>query len=187
VITREQYCMGRAEGYVTAEINANIDATLLAWNGLLEDMAADGVYPGVDQVTGTAVASGLRPPGVNARTQNAATDSTHLTGEGGDVQDQAERDIMRWCLRNLAKVAARGLYLEHPQWTSRRDPKTGKRDPWVHGQTRRPLSGLRVYRPSMAPPSAPPLPEQAENGVIVCDYVPQEGEDAATDESSAVA
>jgi hypothetical protein len=39
----------------------------------------------------------------------------------------------------------------------------------------------------MAPPSAPPLPEQAENGVIVCDYVPQEGEDAATDESSAVA
>lgn len=177
MISREQFCMGRTEGYASAEINENIDHTLEAVNSLLEDMAADGVYPGIDQVTGNAVASGLRTPAVQARTGIQNANSPHLTGEAIDPQDHEDRRVARWCLAHTGRLLAHGLYMEHPQWTSKRNRETGTRDPWVHWQTRRPGSGLRVFRPSMRPPTAPALPEQEAAGVHVYDYSPQDGEE----------
>lgn len=164
MITRDQYLMGRGAG-MTPEVSANVDETVTKVNLMLERAAADGVFPGTDQVTGNEVASGLRPAGVNSRTANAAVNSTHITGKGCDLQDTEDRALARWCLKNLKVLEEIGLWMEHPQWTSKKNPETGTRDPWVHTQTVPPGSKKRVYVPSMAAATAPALPEQSEAGV----------------------
>lgn len=160
MITRDQYFRGRDKAYASdysIRIERNVAQLLELANELLERAAAEGVVPGVDQVTLTAVASGWRPPGVNARTANAASGSTHLDGEGIDVQDQhPERPLARWCLRNLHHLERLGLWMEDPRWTGGKNND----DPWVHWQKRPPRSGNRIFIPSTKPPGAPPLPEQ---------------------------
>ncbi len=157
-ITRDMYFRGRDRAYAgdfTTEVARNASLLLERVNELLALAEADGIALGVDQVSHTAVASGWRPPGVNARTANAATTSTHLVGLGVDLQDQhPERPFARWCLRSLAELERIGLWMEDPRWTG------GNADPWVHLQARAPRSGNRVYVPSLQPPGAPPLPEQ---------------------------
>lgn len=157
--------MGRDRAYardMSIAIERNVLELLSRANELLELMAADGVAPGVDQVTGNAVASGWRPPSVNARTANAATSSPHLTGEGLDVQDTwPERPVARWCLQHLDQLERVGLWMEDPRWTARVRPDGGA-DPWVHWQSRPPRSGRRVFIPSTAAPTSPALPEQAQ-------------------------
>lgn len=160
MITRDMYFRGRDKSYAgefTVEIARNASTLLERVNALLELAAAEGVTPGVDQVTLNAVASGWRPAGVNARTANAATASTHLLGLGIDIQDQHPgRPLARWCLRNLGQLERIGLWMEDPRWTGGKN----NNDPWVHLQARPPRSGNRVYIPSSAPPGAPALPEQ---------------------------
>lgn len=156
MITVAQYFMGRDSRYpktLTLVIKTNAALWVHRVSQLLALAAADGVEPGIDEVTGNFMASGWRPPEVNDRTANAAATSTHLTGEGGDLQENGSgRPLARWCLRNLDKLAAIGLWMENPQWTPT----------WVHLQTKPPKSGNRVYIPSTAPAKAPPLPEQAK-------------------------
>jgi len=177
MITREQYLMGRDVAFpedFTPEISDNADVTIFKANAMYAEMAKDGVEPANDQVTGNWVASGLRPKAINDRTANAATLSPHLTAEGLDTQDHQDRRIARWCLgdKGRAAMARIGIWMEHPQWTSKKNLETGTRDPWVHWQTRPPLSGLRFFRPSLGPPTAPSLPGQ----VGVCAIFPYEEE-----------
>lgn len=111
---------------------------------------------GIDEVTGTPVASGLRPRVLNDRTQNAGLDSTHITGLGVDLQDiLPARLLARFalrCARPGGLLQSSGLYMERPQWTP----------DWVHLQLRAPKSGRRVYIPSSRPPLVAALPEEVE-------------------------
>lgn len=156
LITVQQYWMGRDSifgGELTDDVRANAEETVRRVNVILELANAAGVPVALDQVTRNRVSSGWRPAGVNARTANAGAKSTHITGEGCDIQDNAGRELARWCLRNLTILEEVGLWMEDPQWT-------GGLDPWVHLQTRGPRSGKRVYVPSAAAPIASKLPEQ---------------------------
>lgn len=153
MITVEQYFMGRDKAFywdLTDDVKKNAPETVRRVNLLLERAAADGVHPGIDKVTNTEVASGWRPPGVNARTMNAASHSSHLTAQGCDIQDTPDRALARWCLQNIPVLEEIGLWMERPQWT-------GGADPWCHVQTRE-VQGKRVYIPSAAVPCAPMLP-----------------------------
>lgn len=158
MITLQEYFMGRDVDYHSAlspAIRANAQTTVTRINTLLEIAARHGIAPGLDQVTGTEVASGWRPPDVNARTRNAAAASKHLTGEACDLQDTPDRTLAIWCLSESQPggvLEALDLYMERPQWTG------GRGDPWVHLQIRAPRSGKRVFIPSNDPPTAPPLP-----------------------------
>lgn len=156
MITLPDYLMGRDALYpesLADNLIANAERLLPKINALLTHAAQDGVYPGIDSRTGTPVASGWRPPHINDRTANAAKQSTHLTMNGIDVQDTADRSLARWCLLNLPLLEKYGLWMEDPQWT-------GGADPWVHLQQLAPGSGRRVYRPTQAPPLAAALVEQ---------------------------
>lgn len=155
MITLTEYFMGRDrthERECSPEIRGNAALTVARVNLLLARAEADGVGPGVDEVTSTAVASGWRPPAINSRTQNSATGSRHLVAKACDLQDTPGRELARWCLRNLEALAEIGLWMEDPQWTP----------DWVHLQTEPPGSGRRVYRPSMAEALVAKLPEQLE-------------------------
>lgn len=148
--------MGRDKMYpdqLTAAVKDNAVETVARVNVVLAAAFSDGVPVAFDQQTKTRVASGWRPAGVNARTQNSATASSHITAEGCDIQDTPDRQLARWCLVNLDVLESVGLWMEDPQWT-------GGKDPWVHFQTKPPKSGKRVYVPSAQPPIAAKLPEQ---------------------------
>ena len=103
-----------------------------------------------------AIASGLRPRELNDRTQNSGANSTHITGEGGDLQDVLpDRPLARFalrCARPGGLLEQLGLYMERPQWTP----------DWVHLQIRAPKSGRRVYIPSSKPPLVAALEEEDE-------------------------
>lgn len=153
-ITVEQYFMGRDAAHPpSAALHQNAVELVALANELLDEAAADGItLSRMDQVTGTLVASGYRPAAVNERTANAATNSTHLTCEGLDIQDSANQDLARWCLKNLPILARLGLYMEDPRWTY-----SVNGDHWVHVQSCPPRSGRRVYVPSSKPPRGPAL------------------------------
>ena len=158
MITLAQYWMGRDAKYpaeMTPEIRANAELLVGKVNNLLNFADEDGVAPGVDQVTGTAVSSGWRPHAVNDRTANAAMGSKHLSGLAVDLQDTKDRALARWCLANPDALEAAGLWMERPQWT-------GGADPWVHLQGVPPRSGHRYYVPSTAAAGSAPLPGEVE-------------------------
>lgn len=159
MITVEQYWFGRDKKYpadFTPAVQANGAETVRRVSLLLAAAAKDDVHPGIDQITKTEVAGPWRPAAENARTANAGKLSTHITGEGIDIQDKRDRQLARWCLRNLKVLEVLGLWMEDPQWTAGKNND----DPWVHLQTKPPGSGKRVYVPSSAPPQSGPLPEQ---------------------------
>lgn len=159
VITRADYMMGRDLRYpdaVTPEIEANVVLLLEATNLFIAAAVSEGVPIGIDEKTGTPVASGLRPKVLNDRTQNAGADSTHIWGLGLDLQDiLPARLLARFalrCARPGGMLERWGLYMERPQWTP----------DWVHLQLRAPKSGRRVYIPSSKAPMVAVLPEEIE-------------------------
>lgn len=161
-ITSKDYFMGRDvefAGQLTAAIRANAEEVVVKVNRLLELASRDGISPGTDQYTGTAVASGWRPPAVNARTQNSATGSKHLTAQAVDLQDTPDRDLAQWCLGHERDLVLLGLWMERPQWCAGSIVE-GKLvpDPWVHLQVVAPGSGHRCYVPSSAPAPVDLLP-----------------------------
>lgn len=131
---------------------SNAGALLAKVQQLLSLAKADGIEPGIDQVSKNPIASGYRPAGANAATANAAAASTHLTCEGVDLQDIiGTRALAVWCIKNLRHLEACGLWMEDPRWTAGRT----NTDPWVHLQGKPPRSGKRVYVPSTAPAQDP--------------------------------
>lgn len=145
--------MGRDSAYageVTAGLRTNAAKTVDRVNLLLERAAAEGIEPAIDAKSASQVASGWRPRAVNEATSNAAKSSTHIVGLAVDLRDTPDRDLARWCCRNLGELEELGLYMEDPQWTPT----------WVHLQIVPPHSGRRVYVPSTAPAMVAALPEQ---------------------------
>lgn len=160
IITAEMYFFGRDKQYpkeCTPQVRRNADTLLYRVNKLLVPAEKAGVVLGIDTMTGTCVAGPWRPQAINERTANAGLASTHLTGEGIDLQDNRKRTFARFCLKNLVLLQEVGLWMEDPRWTAGRNDD----DPWVHLQNRPPRSGKRIFIPSSAPPqSGPLLPEQ---------------------------
>lgn len=166
IITLEQFWMGRDASHaaeLTPRIRERADETVRKANLLLAFAEADGVEPGIDQFTGTPVASGWRPIGINARTSNAAAKSRHISGEAVDLQDTPERALARWCLANRDALEEVGIWMERPQWTAG-SLHNGEffPDPWVHWQIVPPRSGTRIYIPSTADPLVAALPGELE-------------------------
>jgi hypothetical protein len=144
-VSLRHYYMGRDVTHaadLTPEIAENAIELLRVIDIALEFAEYDGVLPALDEVTGNYVCSGWRPPAVNDRTANAAKGtSTHLTGEGIDLQDHDDRRLARWCVKNRDLLERLGLYMEDPRWT-------GGDSPWVHLQLRPPASRKRFFIPS---------------------------------------
>jgi hypothetical protein len=166
-LTRADYFKlhGEPEGETRALMLLNADRWLLRANAVLEWALADGVDVGIDQISGNPIASGRRPPGANAATANAAAASTHLTCEGGDIQDLADRRFACWLVKQQGALERAGLWLEDPRWTGGRT----NTDPWAHLQTRGPRSGNRIYVPSALTPTDPEF--YSRNGLLVPAYL----------------
>lgn len=154
MITLTDYWMGRDKQYPPGNSTRQNAMDLLEKvNTLLDNAAAAGVkLTRMDQTTGTLVSSGYRPAAINDRTANSAKRSTHMTGQGIDVQDDQNQSFARFCLRNLDLLAELGLWMEDPRWTY-----SFNDDHWVHLQSIPPGSGVRVYRPSTKPARGPRL------------------------------
>lgn len=82
------------------------------------------------------VTSGLRSKADQMRINPSVKNSAHLMGMAVDVSDPEGR-IDEWCLDNLEELIRIGLYLESPVQTVR----------WSHLQSRKPISGNRVFVP----------------------------------------
>lgn len=95
------------------------------------------------------VINAYRSPALNTLV-GGAKNSAHMQGQAMDVGDPLPaRPFTRFCLTHLDLLEQVGLWMEDPQWTPG----------WVHLQTRE-VPGVRVFRPSMAPPQTPKLKEQ---------------------------
>lgn len=138
MISLADYWMGRDSLHpndLTGEIEDNAAETCKRVSALLVVAKSAGVT--LDRKpNGSLVASGWRPPSVNASTPNAAPRSKHMMGLACDVYDP-DGDLDDWCLDNLSVLEETGLYLEHPSATKG----------WCHLQTKAPNSGKRVFYP----------------------------------------
>ena len=125
----------RSEDWTIArQINAQ---KLLAACLLLEnDAIADGVEFHDNPATKSGVSGktfgGFRPQAC----PQGAPNSNHKEGLAVDRYDP-ENKIDDWCMANLDKLEARGIWIEHPDATHG----------WSHWQSVPPKSGKRVYRP----------------------------------------
>lgn len=126
---------------LTHEILANAQTTVDRWNLLLTHFYSEN--PSAKR---RRVNSGWRPKIINSATPGAATNSTHLTAEALDGDDE-DRMLARWLVSNeltckrlaVPSVASKiGLWFEDPRTTPT----------WLHGQIVPPHSGLRIYIPS---------------------------------------
>ena len=120
--------MGRDRSHaheLTPHLRENAALTVERANALLARAALPGV-----------VNSGWRPQAINAAVPNASPRSKHVSCQAIDLDD-ASGALDAWCMRNLAALAAIGLWLEHP------DATPG----WCHVQVVPPRSGRRVFMP----------------------------------------
>lgn len=160
LITPKDYFAGRDVAFddeLTQELRDNAAEVLTRVNMLLSIAANAGVLSAIE----THVASGWRPKAVNAGTSGAAEHSKHITCQAVDIHDlKPGRPLARWCLANLPKLEAVGLWMEDPRWCWH-EPDG---EPWVHLQTVPPGSWHRVFIPSAAPAIAVALPEQHTQG-----------------------
>lgn len=112
-------------------------ANLLVACWQLEQLAiADGVVFPDNPKTGSGVSGdalgGFRPQSCSI----GAANSAHKEGLAVDRYDPHNL-IDAWCMANLDKLAACGIYLEHPS----------KTDTWSHWTIRAPKSKNRVFMP----------------------------------------
>lgn len=147
MITLAEYWNGRDRKFpreLNAEICNNAALTVSRINRLLGLAAEEGIEC-------DTVSSGWRPLAINDATANAAKASKHIKALAADLRDTPQRDLARWCLRNLKHLESIGLWMEDPRWTPT----------WVHLQIVPPGSGRRVFVPSIKAPLTAPLPEQS--------------------------
>lgn len=141
MITLDNYFMGRREQYpqaITPDIERNAQQTVEAANKLLTQARSYGVSLDLNPKTGSMVASGWRPPELNAKVAGAAPNSKHMTGQAVDIYDP-DGDLDEWLMTGEGQAAliALHLWLEHPSATKS----------WSHLQTIPPRSGRRVFYP----------------------------------------
>lgn len=138
MITLAQYLMGRDAKYplaMTPAIEHNALITIDLANRLLTLAKGAGVTI-AELPAGGVVASGWRPPAVNAITPGASRTSLHMTGQAIDLYDPMGT-LGRWMLRNPKVLQDLGLWQESPAETPG----------WSHVQTKPPASGSRVFMP----------------------------------------
>lgn len=139
-ITLADYFMGRDVSHALLlghDMRREAARTVEVANQLLQALPG-WVTLDINPRTGTLVASGWRPPDINAGTPGAKPNSKHLKCQALDLYDP-DGDIDEWCSSpaGLAALEQLGLWLEHPAAT-----KT-----WCHVQTVPPGSGRRVFYP----------------------------------------
>lgn len=119
-----------------AERRANAEDLLPAVNALLAEAVADGIKLHTNPATGSYVSGqtmgGFRPQDCT----QGAPGSSHKQGQAVDVYDPLHK-LALWCLENLERLEAHGLYMEHPDATPS----------WCHLTTRAPKSGRRAFFP----------------------------------------
>jgi hypothetical protein len=143
-ITIEQYFGGRRESHPTEcspGIEDKASRSVPIFNALIAEGEADGVVFQIQPAgdfAGSQLASGWRPPSVNACTPGASLTSRHMTGEAADLYDPFGL-VDAWLMspRGQTVLVKLGLWMEHPDST----PK------WAHVQTVPPHSGNRVFHP----------------------------------------
>lgn len=140
-ITLADYWMGRDKPYaaaLTPAIERAAFTTVDLANKLLAIAEADGISLSRNANTNSFVASGWRPPAINAATPNAAPSSKHMTGQAIDIYDP-DGDLDEWLLAAPGQrvLVNLGLWLEHPSATKG----------WAHVQTIPPKSLNRVFYP----------------------------------------
>lgn len=138
-ISVSDYFMGRDAIYfgdLTDEIKANAARTVEKVNSLLAVLEAEHVPLELHPKNGSIVASGWRPPIVNAQTKGAAVRSRHMTCEACDLYDP-DGLIDDYLMDHQQALVALGLYLEHPLATKN----------WSHVQIVPPKSLKRVFMP----------------------------------------
>lgn len=138
MITLTQYWMGRDAQYphdMSPQIERNAFMTVDLANRLVTLAKGAGVLMN-DTPQWGLVASGWRPPALNAATKGASLTSKHMTGQAIDLYDP-DGYIDNWMLANPNVLKDLGLWQEHPDSTPH----------WAHVQTVPPHSGNRVFRP----------------------------------------
>lgn len=103
-----------------------------------------------NQIRERLLTSGFRPKAVNDATPGAAKASLHMTGQACDIEDN-DRELALFCLDDLHRLEAIGLWLENPRYT-RVHRGNGVWASWLHLQTRPPGSGARVFNPGTSLP-----------------------------------
>lgn len=141
MITLTDFWMGRDRTHGTqlsTDIRRNADTTVEQVNKLLVLAKTAGVTFETNPRTGSLIASGWRPPDINAGTPGAAAKSKHMTGQACDVYDP-DGDLDDWLMTDDGQRALKdlGLWMEHPSATKG----------WAHVQTVPPRSGHRVFYP----------------------------------------
>lgn len=139
MIELADYWMGRDLKYplsMSTEIAANAARTVEIANKLLVLAKASGVRLQSSPITHSIVASGWRPPMLNANTPGAAPNSRHITGQAIDIYDP-DGDIDEWLFGNQQPLVDLGVWAEHP----------GATKGWSHWQIVPPRSGRRFFYP----------------------------------------
>lgn len=120
----------------TREIEVNARQLLITVNALQEFMIANGVAFPINPATNSNVSGkrygGFRPP----ETTVGAARSNHKRALAIDLFDPVGK-IDAWCMAHLPQLEAFGIWIEHPERTSK----------WAHWQIVPPASGNRVFYP----------------------------------------
>lgn len=137
MITYEQYIGPWAKSPdLTAERKANAVRLLYAVEDLETEMAKDGVIFPFNPKTKSQVSGetygGFRP-------QDCPIGATHSSHKEGLAVDRYDPDnkIDDWCMAHQDRLAAHGIYIEHPDTTPL----------WSHWTIKPPGSGHTVFYP----------------------------------------
>jgi len=121
---------------LTPEVLKNIDELLVRVNKLLADPA---LAAAIKKLGKLKVSSGFRPSAINANIANAAKKSNHMTGESLDLLDDKDQ--------SLAKAITKGLLIKYDLYMESPTHTIGKLSNWTHLQTKKTLSGNRIFFP----------------------------------------
>ena len=129
-IAREEILMGRDKQFpLTKELEVNLELLLSRLNMFQEIYGKP-----------MTVSSGYRPSSYNTDA-GGAKKSNHMVCLACDFVD-LDSSLDSFCVANQDVLEKCGLYLEHPKWT-----KT-----WCHLQVAKPISGKRIFVPSITEP-----------------------------------
>lgn len=135
-VSKDELLMGRDKQYAleyTQQISENLDRLLIPINKIRDAYGKP-----------MKVNSGWRPPEINAATPGAAPRSKHMEGLAVDIADP-DNALMQWTLQNLQLMKDLNIFMEDFRWTPG----------WCHYQLGGPVSGKRIFIPSVTRPTAP--------------------------------
>jgi len=135
-VSKEELLMGRDKTYAleyTQQISENLDRLLIPINKIRDAYGKP-----------MKVNSGWRPAEINAATPGSAPHSKHMEGLAVDIADP-DNALMQWTLQNLQLMKDLNIFMEDFRWTPG----------WCHYQLGGPVSGKRIFIPSITRPTSP--------------------------------